>query len=77
MLFISSTYRDTVSIKENWKEGETETITEKIYEAFFMFKVLGWGGWCGGRVSEVWDWDFRIGLRLVQFNFDILLNSDK
>ena len=38
-----------------------------------MFKVLGWGG----RVSEVWDWDFRIGLRLVQFNFDILLNSDK
>ena len=42
-----------------------------------MFKVLGWGGGCGGRVSEVWDWDFRIGLRLVQFNFDILLNSDK
>ena len=30
------------------EEGETETITEKIVEAFFMFKVLGWGGGCGG-----------------------------
>ena len=61
-----------------------------------MFKVLGWGGGCGGchmkfsdnpesklafpnwgSIRWGWDLDFRLGLRLVQFNFDILLNSDK
>ena len=31
----------------------------------------------GVQFVWVWDWDFRLGLRLVQFNLDILLNSDK